>query len=88
VRKRDGFSAKSNRGESPALSAGRRAALHFELAKKPVGNEMSFKVTWTVLDKNGLSGDIFVLNSFSQTQGAGGALLGATVSYPHPRLTL
>jgi len=39
--------------------------VHFELAKKPIKNEMFFKVTWTVLDKNGLSGDLSVFNSFS-----------------------
>jgi hypothetical protein len=39
--------------------------LHVELAKQPVEDDMWFKVTWTVLDKNGLYGDIFVINSFS-----------------------
>jgi hypothetical protein len=39
----------------------------FELAKQSVGDNMPFKVTWTVLDKNGKSGDIFVINSFSLT---------------------
>jgi hypothetical protein len=36
-----------------------------ELAKQPVEGDLRFKVTWTVLDKNGLSSDIFVTNSFS-----------------------
>ncbi len=39
--------------------------LHVELTKQPVEGDMWFKVTWTVLDKNGLSSDIFVINSFS-----------------------
>ncbi len=39
--------------------------LHVELTKQPVEGDMCFKVTWTVLDKNGLSSDIFVINSFS-----------------------
>lgn len=39
--------------------------LHVELAKQPLEGEMLFKVTWTLLDKNGLSGDIFIINSFS-----------------------
>lgn len=36
-----------------------------ELANQTVGNNMPFKVTWTILDKNGKSGDIFIINSFS-----------------------
>jgi hypothetical protein len=41
--------------------------LHVDLAKASQhdGGDMWFKVNWTVLDKNGLSGNIFVLNSFS-----------------------
>lgn len=39
--------------------------VHLELANQSVGDEMPFKVTWTILDKNGLSGDIFIINSFS-----------------------
>jgi hypothetical protein len=42
-----------------------KVTLHVELAKQSVEDDMWFKVTWTILDKNGLSGDIFVLNSFS-----------------------
>jgi hypothetical protein len=37
----------------------------FELANQTVGDNMSFKVTWTILDKNGQSGDIYIINSFS-----------------------
>lgn len=37
----------------------------FELANQTVGDNMPFKVTWTILDKNGKSGDIFIINSFS-----------------------
>ncbi len=41
--------------------------LNVELAdeEKLVGDDMWYKVTWRILDKNGLSGDIFVLNTFS-----------------------
>jgi hypothetical protein len=39
--------------------------VHLELAKEAVGDHMLFEVTWTVEDKNGLSGSIFVINSFS-----------------------
>lgn len=43
--------------------------VHFEPARETVQRggeeEMFFKVTWTIHDKNGQSGDIFVLNSFS-----------------------
>jgi hypothetical protein len=43
--------------------------VHFELAKETVkhadGEDVLFKVTWTVHDKNGHSGDLFILNSFS-----------------------
>jgi hypothetical protein len=43
--------------------------LHVELAKQPVEGDLRFKVTWTVLDKNGPSSDIFVINSFSLKPG-------------------
>src|ERR1700676_2242347 len=39
--------------------------VHFELAKEQIEGEMLYKITWTVSDKNGQSGDIFVINSFS-----------------------
>ena len=43
--------------------------VHLELARETVkyagGEEVLFKVTWTIHDKNGQSGDIFILNSFS-----------------------
>jgi hypothetical protein len=29
---------------------------------------MLYKMTWTVTDKNGLTGDIFIINGFSATQ--------------------
>jgi len=47
--------------------------LHVELARRPVEGDVFFKVTWTILDKNGLSGDIFVINSFC-LKGAGPTL--------------
>ncbi|MGD0887249.1 MAG: hypothetical protein ABSA46_20590 [Thermodesulfovibrionales bacterium] len=36
-----------------------------ETIKHAGGEELLFKVTWTIYDKNGQSGDIFILNSFS-----------------------
>ncbi|MFZ0520790.1 MAG: hypothetical protein WAL95_07190 [Candidatus Acidiferrales bacterium] len=39
--------------------------LHVEMANEPVEGETLFKVTWTVMNTNGLSGEIFVINSFS-----------------------
>jgi hypothetical protein len=42
-----------------------RCELARETIKHDEGDEMLFKVTWTVHDKNGQSGDIFILNSFS-----------------------
>jgi hypothetical protein len=43
----------------------RLVTVHFELANAPLGEHMLYKITWTVLDKNGLTGDLFVMNSFS-----------------------
>jgi hypothetical protein len=42
-----------------------KVTLRFELAKEPLEDEMLYKMTWEVLDKNGLSGDLFIINSFS-----------------------
>ena len=39
--------------------------LKTELAKRRVRGEMFYKVSWIVNDKNGKSGEIFVINSFS-----------------------
>jgi hypothetical protein len=43
--------------------------VHVELAKEALkhhsGDDLLFKVTWTIHDKNGESGDLFVLNSFA-----------------------
>jgi len=45
----------------------RRVTPHIDMAKVSPqdGGDMWFKVRWTILDKNGKSGEIFVLNSFS-----------------------
>jgi len=52
---------RSNKSASIA-----KVTLHLvEVPNRSVENEVLFKVTWTILDKNGLSGDIFVINSFS-----------------------
>jgi hypothetical protein len=39
--------------------------LKVELAKAPKQRDMWFKVRWIILDRNGLSGEIYILNSFS-----------------------
>jgi hypothetical protein len=39
--------------------------VHVELAKEPLDGHVLFKVTWTVLDRSGQSGDLFIINSFS-----------------------
>ena len=44
-----------------------KVTVHLELANQAVETEMFYKITWTITDKNGLSGDIFVINSFSLT---------------------
>jgi hypothetical protein len=41
--------------------------VHMELANRPCENEMFYKINWTVSDKNGQSGTLFVMNSFSLT---------------------
>lgn len=60
--------------DCPLIAKGRgfdnisQVTVHLELAKtiKPdEGEEMMFKVRWTVHDKNGQSGDIEIYNSFS-----------------------
>jgi hypothetical protein len=42
-----------------------RVTVKVELANKLAGDQMFYKISWIVLDKNGKTGDIFVLNSFS-----------------------
>ena len=42
-----------------------KVVVQVELATQPVGDEMPFKVRWIVHDRNGLTGEIFILNSFS-----------------------
>lgn len=39
--------------------------VNVELANQSVSNEMVFRVTWKILDKNGLSGFLDIYNSFS-----------------------
>ena len=39
-----------------------KVTVHLELANQVVETEIFYKITWTVADKNGLSGDIFVIN--------------------------
>ena len=40
--------------------------IHFEEAREDFGGEALFKVTWTIHDNNGQSGEIFVINSFTR----------------------
>ena len=42
-----------------------KVVVQIEMANRPIGDEMLFKVQWIVHDKNGKTGEIFVLNSFS-----------------------
>lgn len=51
--------------EKNAAAGIESVTVSFELAKQSTGNEMPFKVGWKVLDKNGKTGEIFVINSFS-----------------------
>jgi hypothetical protein len=39
--------------------------VRFEFAKEPVHGEMLYKIRWIVQDKNGLTGEIYIINSFS-----------------------
>lgn len=55
-------------GKNHSASGIESVTVHLELAHQSVGDEMPFKVTWTILDKNGLSGDIFIINSFSLSE--------------------
>jgi|SRR5882672_74978 len=50
-----------------ALASIENVTLKIDLAKAPKdqGGDMWFKVRWIILDKNGQSGEIFVLNSFA-----------------------
>jgi hypothetical protein len=45
-----------------------KVTVHFELAKEQAADEMLYKMTWTVTDRNGLTGDIFIINGFSAEQ--------------------
>lgn len=48
-----------------------KVTVHCESAKETVkhsgGEEMLFKVRWRVCDKNGETGEVFIINSFSRT---------------------
>jgi hypothetical protein len=51
---------------TPGNGAGiEKVTVHFELAKQQIEDEILYKMTWTVTDRNGLSGDIFIINGFS-----------------------
>lgn len=39
-----------------------------ELADELIGNWQPFQIRWIIVDKNGLSGEIFVINSFNLTE--------------------
>jgi hypothetical protein len=40
--------------------------VHFGSAPEDVGGEVLFQVTWRIHDRNGQSGSVFVINSFSR----------------------
>jgi hypothetical protein len=48
-----------------------KITVHFEAAKESIkhahGEELMFKVTWRIFDKNGECGDFYLLCSFSLT---------------------
>jgi hypothetical protein len=58
--------------DCPLLISGKNAGavgiesvtVKFELGNKPMGDHMPFKVTWMVLDKNGLSGVLSIFNTY------------------------
>lgn len=54
------ISGKKNRASSIES-----VTVKIEMPREPVGDEMLFQVRWIVLDKNGLNGEIFIVNSFS-----------------------
>lgn len=37
----------------------------FEFAKEPLHGEMLYKIRWIVKDKNGLTGEMYIINSFT-----------------------
>jgi hypothetical protein len=53
--------------EKKPTSSINNVTVHVVLAKEAVQGEMLYKISWTVLDKNGKTGEIFVMNSFSLT---------------------
>lgn len=44
-----------------------KVTVHLKLGNQAVENEIIYTITWTIADTNGLSGEIFVLYSFSLT---------------------
>ena len=49
-------------GESLTVSSIESVTVQLEIANQPQGENMPFRVTWTILDKNGLTGAFFVIN--------------------------
>jgi hypothetical protein len=44
-----------------------RVTLKVDLASEQDGGDMWFKVRWIIQDKSGMSGEIYILNSFSRS---------------------
>src|SRR5207247_2415295 len=44
-----------------------KVTVRVELANQPMGDDMPYKITWTISDKNGQSGEIYVINTFQLT---------------------
>ncbi len=42
-----------------------KVTVHLDVATAPLEGELIYKITWSVADKNGRTGDLCVLNSFS-----------------------
>lgn len=45
-----------------------KLTLHLEFAEKPIESDLLFRVIWRLLDKNGKSGQIFILFSMTPVQ--------------------
>jgi len=53
----------SGRNNSADVSS---VTVHIELANQVIHKELFYKISWTILEKNGKSGEIYILNSFKQ----------------------
>ncbi len=58
--------------DCPLVMSGKNATatiddvtVKFEVAKEPLHGEMLYKIRWIVQDKSGLTGEIYIINSFT-----------------------